>query len=62
MAIQVKLVAAVAKGPSLRVLFHGLDTSRRSAFQSAAEACYMQLIGPREAPAKRQYSMSGPLG
>ena len=61
LAIQVELVAAVAKGPSLRVLFHGLDTSRRSAFQSSAEACYMQLRGPRGAPVKLQYSMSGPL-
>ena len=54
--------AAVAKGPSLCVLFHGLDTSRRNAFQSSAEACYMQLVGPKGAPVKRQYSMPVPLG
>ena len=62
MAIQGKLVAAVAKGPSFCVLFHGPDTSRRNAFQSSAEVCQMQLIGPKGAPVKRQYSMPVPLG
>ena len=62
MAIQVKLVATVAKGPSFCVLFHGLDTSRRNASQSSAEACQMQLIGPEGASVKRQYSMPAPLG
>ena len=37
------LTRHVAKGSSLRVLFHGLDTSRRSAFQSSAEACYTEV-------------------
>ena len=57
-----KLVATVAKGPSFCVLFHGLDTSRRNASQSSAEACQMQLIEPEGASVKRQYSMPAPLG
>ena len=62
MAIQVDLVAAVAKGSSFCVLFHGLDPSRRNAFQSSAEACKMQLMKPVGVTAKRQYTMSAPLG
>ena len=62
MAIQVDLVATVAKGPSFCVLFHGLDTSRRNASQSSAEACQMHLIEPEGVPVKRQYSMPAPLG
>ena len=59
LAIQVELVAAEAKSPSdlggspLRVLFHGLDTSRRNAFQSSAEACYrhaLQVRGFKRSP------------
>ena len=62
MAIQVDLVSAVAKGSSFSVLFHGLDPSRRNAFQSAAEACKMQLMKPVGVTAKQQYTMSAPLG
>ena len=50
LAIQVELVAAEANSPSLRVLFHGLETSRRSAFQSSAEACYRQVRGLKRSP------------
>ena len=48
MAIQVDLVATVAKDSSFCVLFHGLDPSRRNAFQSSAKACKMQLVNRKE--------------
>ena len=62
MAIQVDLVATVAEGSSFCVLIHGLDPSRRNAFQSSAEACQMPLMEPEGVTAKRQYTMPAPLG